>query len=425
MTTFAFPALGFDPAPGNPDRVDALGEASSRAAGEIATALERLSATRRLPAWDGDAAAAFDVDIGRLPGDLDRACAAYGRAGMALRSYAIELRTAQAHAQRLEQRARGVADRSRVAWLDDPASHFRAQVQATEERAQIEREARRLSDRMDETAECTAALLRTAGETAPYHRPGLLARAVAAVDGWIDDNAESLRMASTALKAVSAVAGLLGFVPVLTPFCAPIAVAAAATALGVDAALAAAGHGSWRTVAVEAVTTLVPGGRVIRAAGTALHHSDRVIDASNHSARGAIRGDVLSDDPNVARRTVSAYRVEGPGNERVLIDGKGDVTIKGRNRCLFLNFGSVDRAQRFRAQRVARGFEGDVIKSFDVDAEFLERLRTIAVAEQDTRRLGYRTFACDATKAPDQFGLRRAEIEKLLEHIVPGSGRVQ
>ena len=143
MTTFAFPALGFDPAPGNPDRVDALGEASSRAAGEIATALERLSAARRLPAWDGDAAAAFDVDIGRLPGDLDRACAAYGRAGMALRSYAIELRTAQAHAQRLEQQARGVADRSRVAWLDDPASHFRAQVQRpkNELRSSVRRDA--------------------------------------------------------------------------------------------------------------------------------------------------------------------------------------------------------------------------------------------------------------------------------------------
>ncbi|HJY24839.1 MAG TPA: hypothetical protein VJ649_04090, partial [Actinomycetes bacterium] len=180
-----------------------------------------------------------------------------------------------------------------------------------------------------------------------------------------------------------------------------------------------------RTVAVEAVTTLVPGGRVIRAGGTAIRHSDRVVDVSNHSARGAVRGDVLSEDPNLARRTVSAYRVEGPGNERILIDGKGDVTIKGRNRCLFLNFGSVDRAQRFRAQRVTKGFEGDVIKSFDVDAEFLEQLRTIAVAEQDTRRLGYRTFACDATKAPDQFGLRRAEIEKLLEHIVPGSGRIQ
>jgi len=120
---------------------------------------------------------------------------------------------------------------------------------------------------------------------------------------------------------------------------------------------------------------------------------------------------------------VNVHRVEGRGNERIRIDPAGNVTINGRRRCLFLNFGSINRAEELLAQRRRKGFDDNVIKSFDVDAEFLDRLRRIAVAEEDTRRLGSLTFRCDVSRAPDQYGLRRAQIDELIPHIVPGSGR--
>ena len=112
MTTHAFAALGFDPAPGDPDQVEALAQASSGAARAIGVATGRLTRARAAPSWHGDAASAFDVDIARLPADLDRASTAYDRVGAALRSYGSELRDAQAEARSLEDRARQAADRA-------------------------------------------------------------------------------------------------------------------------------------------------------------------------------------------------------------------------------------------------------------------------------------------------------------------------
>jgi uncharacterized protein YukE len=316
MATFAFPALGFDPAPGDPERVDALAEASTRTASDIGTAMQRLTTARRSPQWQGDAATAFDVDIGRLPTDLDRVTAAYHRAGSALREYAAQLRFAQAEAGSLEERARRIADRARAALLEDPVTQFRSRSEATEERAEVIRIARGVAERIDEAGNRSATLLLSAREAVPYRRPGPLSRTVTAVEGWIDDNAGALRTASTALKAVSAVAGLLAFVPVLTPICTPLALGTAVAALGVDAALAAAGHGSWRRLAVEAVTTVLPGGRVLRVPGTAVSRTDRFLDSANHSARGAVRADILADEPDAPRPVVPASRVDGAGSNR-------------------------------------------------------------------------------------------------------------
>ena len=85
-------------------------------------------------------------------------------------------------------------------------------------------------------------------------------------------------------------------------------------------------------------------------------------------------------------------------------------------------FGAPGRAEELLVQRLRKGFDDNVIKSFDVDADFLDHLRRIAVAEEDTRRLGFLTFRCDPSRAPDQYGLRRHQIEELIPQIVPGSG---
>ena len=114
----------------------------------------------------------------------------------------------------MEDRARQAADRAAATLVGDPAEQL-GRTAAADEQDEILRSARRLQDRLAEAGDRAAALVRAAGEALPYHRPGLLGGATAAVDGWIDDNADALRTASAALKAVSAVAALLAFVPVL------------------------------------------------------------------------------------------------------------------------------------------------------------------------------------------------------------------
>jgi hypothetical protein len=104
MPVREFPALGFDPAPGEPASLDALGHDVARHARSLAAGSQR-AATIRATGWVGQAADAFAADIAPLPGDLDRAADAFGMVTSALGAYAHELEAAQRHADTLEQRA--------------------------------------------------------------------------------------------------------------------------------------------------------------------------------------------------------------------------------------------------------------------------------------------------------------------------------
>ncbi|MGE3540692.1 MAG: RHS repeat-associated core domain-containing protein [Candidatus Tectimicrobiota bacterium] len=131
------------------------------------------------------------------------------------------------------------------------------------------------------------------------------------------------------------------------------------------------------------------------------------------------------------RDTVRVFRVEGPGNTRLLIDENGNVEIPivltqrgyGPERSLFLNFGDESRAQEFLAQRLAQGHTDDVIKSFEVAKTFLEELRRIAVPQRLKKQFPSRPEIADPSKARDQFGLTAEQIERLRRVLVPGSGR--
>ncbi|MFI6231341.1 DUF6531 domain-containing protein [Micromonospora echinospora] len=80
---------------------------------------------------------------------------------------------------------------------------------------------------------------------------------------FVRDNQELLQKLSGALKIVSLVAGLLSFIPVLAPVMGPIAIAAGATALLIDASVyAATGKGSLTQILIDGVLTVVPIGRL-------------------------------------------------------------------------------------------------------------------------------------------------------------------
>jgi len=69
--------------------------------------------------------------------------------------------------------------------------------------------------------------------------------------------------------------------------------------------------------------------------------------------------------------------------------------------------------------------EGIAIKSFEVPQSFLVELRAAAVEQRLARQFPGRPQIADPTKAADQFGLRAAQIQKLRDAIIQGSGRIE
>ncbi|MCA9091438.1 MAG: hypothetical protein KDA90_22715 [Planctomycetaceae bacterium] len=130
-------------------------------------------------------------------------------------------------------------------------------------------------------------------------------------------------------------------------------------------------------------------------------------------------------------KTVRVYRVEGSVNARLVIGEGGTVAILDGENTLFLNFGSKARAEEYLAQKLNPAqkmgpLPGATIKSFEVRKSVLDELRRTAVTESDLFRnpaLKGRPLRVDIRKAPDQFGLRSAQIERLKEFIIQGSGR--
>src|SRR3954464_10298123 len=114
MVSRTFPALGFDPAPGDPAGRDSAGRVALSTARTLDSCGRQL--TRANPAaWDGPAATAFRADLAALPRDLDRAARAHRAAGHALIDYAAALASMQGRASGLEQEAasRPEGDRAR------------------------------------------------------------------------------------------------------------------------------------------------------------------------------------------------------------------------------------------------------------------------------------------------------------------------
>lgn len=91
---------------------------------------------------------------------------------------------------------------------------------------------------------------------------------------------------------------------------------------------------------------------------------------------------------------------------------------------LFLNFGNLARAEEFLAKRLSQGMSDAQIKAFDVSQKFLDNLRSTAVPESLAKYYPYAPIKVDLSKAADQFGLRKEQIEALMREIVQGSGRI-
>ena len=98
MATYTFPALGFDPAPGDPDSIDAVARGCARCAQDLSADADQLQRLTQHVDWQGGGADAFATHPARLHDALGRASDAHGGTGTALASYATALRQTQADA---------------------------------------------------------------------------------------------------------------------------------------------------------------------------------------------------------------------------------------------------------------------------------------------------------------------------------------
>ena len=346
MTAREFPALGFDPAPGDPAGLDSAAGQTTTAAGAFATAAGRVT-----PAvWAGDAADACRTTIGPLPSDLTRASDAHRITARTLADYAAGLRSRQLRAAELEseaatlraREATAVTEVNRLAATRAPAgspelANLSARYATARSRAesagadlaQVLAAAKLLAEDHDDEAAVAARTIRAAADTAPYERPGLLSRALDRAKRWITDHADVLTTISTVLKGVSAVLGVVALVPGLQ-FLAPLAMAAGAIALGIDATIKlATGRGSWRTLALDAALTVMPWGRVYRTLKQ-IPEADLALAAANRAIPATLKGRLFRLGHNLPEGITRAQA----GEARRLIRSKAghygdDVIVQG------------------------------------------------------------------------------------------------
>ncbi len=155
-------------------------------------------------------------------------------------------------------------------------------------------------------------------------------------------------------------------------------------------------------------------------------------DNATPTTLGAVAGARAADTMASTVRgldTVTAYRVEGEGNQRVNIGPDGSVDIpevrtnkgRGPERNLYVNFGDEARAQTFLDQRLQQ-FPDNTIKTFEVPRSYVEELNRTAVPESQRAANRDLPVIADPTKANNQFGLSGEQINGLRDAAIPGSG---
>jgi hypothetical protein len=302
-----FPALGFDPAPGDPDEQALIARSFGRAAGELdrlATVVARLCEVSA--SWRGGSAEAFARSVSGLPERLRAASSAFGHASVRLSAWSVELVGLQAEARAIEREAAAAVYRLDVAragldaatggWAGTTSVAREAHPAALDAVADLRRAQARgsvLQERAQAGARVVAVALREAARTAPQApllaRLGQVARSPAGVPlaAWVRANEEEL---SVAADAATVVAVPLALLPPAGPF---VAAALRGVALGSHSATAAYADGSVKDVGMDV-------------AGFATLGVARVASAGAASARGAGRVSVAARRDAMRRRADEA-----------------------------------------------------------------------------------------------------------------------
>ena len=92
--------------------------------------------------------------------------------------------------------------------------------------------------------------------------------------------------------------------------------------------------------------------------------------------------------------------------------------------CCFTSAVSYVSTRSFAARRLEQGYEGTVIKTFQVPTNYVDARGASAVPERLARRFPGRPFTVDVNQAADHSGLRSTNFRELMNNIIPGSGGI-
>lgn len=298
MSAGTYPALGFDPAPGDPAEVGALVSTLRSTGAELTNVRNEIRAIGQVNgAWIGRAATAFVDQLGELPKYLDRATGSTDTALRALASWEHELvdfeRRARVYEQRAEEaRQRAAAARSTLNGLPGPGSQMtqrqldelqqrtqaaqRSFQAAEDELSQILRAAHDMLGEHQARAGQVATQVRRAADNAPPD-PGLFdamlsglqaigdgfAWVAGKVQNFLEEHAELFKLIGDVLADLAMVVGIVALF-VSGPF-------GWLVAAGVLSGLAMLSHGLAKAGGAEvSTTTLVLDGLGVLAAGAGI-----------------------------------------------------------------------------------------------------------------------------------------------------------
>jgi RHS repeat-associated protein len=150
------------------------------------------------------------------------------------------------------------------------------------------------------------------------------------------------------------------------------------------------------------------------------------------AAIGVISSILEEDSDDDDDDGITVYRVDEIQFPRVEILPDGRVAIpdvrtnSGEVRDLFINVNQRQRAE-ILLQRRERQNKPAVIKAFEVEPSYVDKLRRESILEDDVKTDGSdKILRVDVNKAPDQFGLRtEAQINDLRNAIIQGTGRIE
>ncbi|MGC7102528.1 putative T7SS-secreted protein [Amycolatopsis lurida] len=200
-----YPALGFDPAPGELERVAEVADKYKTVSTKLTSAKTALeSIINQTGTWEGEASEAFARRVGDLPEYLGKATESMAKASGALGQWSGSLATMQAHARELEARAQDARKQAELA-RNNPAfdlanQTFHDQESLRAAQRALDAAARQLTEAIDgleaiikaaerllaqhtELAERIAELLKQAREIAP-DEPGWLSKALSDIADW-------------------------------------------------------------------------------------------------------------------------------------------------------------------------------------------------------------------------------------------------
>lgn len=201
-------AIGFDPAPGELERVGESAEQYRKVSEKLRSAKEAIdSIVNQAGIWEGEASEAFARRVGDLPEYLEKATESMSKASAALSEWSGSLGDMQRQARELEIQARRAREEAEAARnnpafdlagqtftdpealqaaqraLDDAARQLTTAIDSLEA---VIKAAERLKEQHDEVARRIAELIDRAREIAP-DEPGLFAKGLEALGDALGD----------------------------------------------------------------------------------------------------------------------------------------------------------------------------------------------------------------------------------------------